>query len=43
MSVYDTFARSKNYLSVIIPNATHSYIQDEEKLVETIISWVKGI
>ena len=41
--VFDEYAFSPNYKSVVIPDALHSYNGKEKELVETIVNWVNKL
>lgn len=40
---FDAHTTSKNYKSVIMPDATHGFDGKEKEVVETIVSWVRMI
>jgi pimeloyl-ACP methyl ester carboxylesterase len=39
-NVFDTYSKSKNYKSIIIPDATHGYNGKEDEYVKVITDWI---
>ena len=41
--VFDAHTGSKNYTSVIIPDATHEHEGKQQEFVHTVVEWAAGL